>query len=581
MSSENQTTRCLYCSLACPVSVKQRARGIVEPEYVNSTDAPGPGGLCYRGHYVAALMAHPKRVVESRSKTVFGTSGGAYELILSEAAGALQNAAKDNKLGVLLSGNLPIQEISAAVRFFQEALPALHLSIYIPPSDEAMFEGLAHSRAALTDRSAIGGAQSILAIGDVLGTHPMLARDLLGFKESSRRAQLISLDALKGRTMRFANSALSVNAGTETKAIMALALMAGADLENLCEDVPKIDDLLNACGLDRSVAEKSLEALKQDSNSVILLTMPQGRSRQNEILTGAAGELAVATGSKILPLYCYGGSAGAFALSRSLNLSDATAWFDAAVNGEFSTIFVVGVDPLGVLPADYASQVFEKVNKLIVASSMPSATTERADIVLPMAFWFEMDGEVIDYKGQSIPLNKLGEPCGAAQTLVGLLNTLAQKAGLDSVSKTNVEFGMPLAKMPLDEKYTLESFSTTGAQEDTFIVLSRTENLDLYDGWVSRQLDWVLTIEPGPVVMINPEDAVRLKLQDKNLVSLSSDGNSVKMRVRINDAVPSQTVAVSGTIPDTSDLFDWYWDNGIIEIRPGRAQLSVLARENK
>jgi len=572
----------LYCSLACPVGVKQRARGIVETEYVNSGDAPGPGGLCYRGHYVAALMAHPKRVVEGRSKTVFGTTGGAYESILSEAAGALQNAAKDNKLGVLLSGNLPAEEIAAAVRFFQEVLPARHLSIYIPPPDEAMFEGLAHSQAALADRSAISGAQAIFAIGDVLGTHPMLARDLLGFKEATRRAQLINLDALKGRTMRFANKSLRVKAGTKTKAIMALALMAGADLENLCKDVPKIDELLNACGLDRSVVEKCLEALKQDNNSVILLTIPQGCSRQNEILAGAAGELAAATGSKILPLYYYGGSAGAYALRQSLKLSDTTAWFDAAVNGEFSTVFAAGVDPLGSLPQDYATQAFEKVNCLITASSMPSATTKRADIVLPLAFWFEMEGQVIDYQGQSIPLKKLGEPCGAAETLVGLLNRLADKAGLSSVSKTNIDLGKPLARVPQDAKYTLDTVhSAAGASEDTFTVLSRTENLDLYDGWVSRQLDWVLTIEPDPVLMINPEDAARLKLHDRSLVSLSSDGSSVQLRVRINNAVPSKTVAVSGTIPDTSDLFDWYWDNGIIEIRPGRAQISVLARENK
>jgi len=578
LNNAETTTRCLHCSLACPLAVERRHGGIVQPFYAGSTDSSERVGLCYRGHYVAALMVHNQRLTRASRGSLSREKSGGHSGVMKQAAELIRDAGANNSLGVLISGNLPGNEIGAAVRFFQTAMPARNVSVFVPPTDTAILSGLARSGCELAEREDIAQARSVLAVGDVLGTHPVLAGELFDARDRNRRSNLINIDTIQGRTMRFANMGLLIKHGGDTQAILALAKIAGADLGNLLEGKASLDELLNDSGISRDDAERCVEMLRGDKNSLILLTIPAGRCGQSELLAAATGALAQGVGSKVLGLFSWAGSPGAYAIANSMKLTDVGGWLNAARNGEFSTAFIVGVDLVGVLPDELAGQALDKTENVITASAMPNATTDRADITLPLAFWFEMDGEVIDHKGNSIALNALGEAPGGAGSLVEMVDQLAKSVGVEGAAGVDLNLRDGLGRGAGNGKFKeLPAIVTAG--DDSFVVTSRTENLELYEGSISRQLDWPLTMEPKPMVLLNPADARNLKLQERDMVSLGANGSEVELCVRISDAVPGHSVAINAAIPGAQNLFACRTEGSCGEIEPGQVKLAPVDTE--
>ena len=575
----------------CPVAVKESVAGVVQMDYVNSCDDFYQGRICYRGHYLAALLNHPRRLTTARKQPAEATNGDIYKDVLWQAAGAINQAGANNSLGVLISGNLPVEQIIATARFFQDSVSAKHVGLFVPPGDQAISDGIAATKPDLAEFDDLDNAQAILAIADVLGTHPVLAHKIMAFREKSSKHDLINIGSITGRTMRFASQPLRVNVYTESLAVLALAQLAGAELGEVITNAPALENLLNQCGSVRSDLERIVDTLKKAENSLILLTIPPGSTGQANLLAAAAGCLAKATNSKLLPLYSWAGSPGSLALSSYLGLSDTAQWLTAAQQGEFSTIVIADVDLAAIVPDDLWSEVRSQTETLIVASAMPTLTAQSADFSLPMAFYFEMDGHVFDHRHNPIKLSSLKNPPGIAATPADLIARMSAvfdgKPELpdDAVLK-KIKSSAAQAKeksadsikvmLPTDSKLPADR-SSDNLPESQFALVSRTENLDLYQGGISRQLDWPFTLEPIPVVLINPEDAVLRHIHNQEYVSLVSNNKTGKFSARINAAVPTGVVAVSPGITETMNFYRWNLNGNSIEIESVPVELKLLS----
>lgn len=568
-------TRCLYCSLGCPIGMEEHPHGVVLPTYVPQTDHFSGGRLCYRGHYVAALLAHPKRLTEAkRPKGSAGVS--LHEEVLSEAAEKIRQSLLEKSLAVLLSGNLPGSELLAAVCFFLRYLPSDQISFYLPPSDAALLRAVGIQKDNQAGVAEIGDYQTILAVGDVMGTHPVLAHKLMEFMEANPSKGIMNLDSLAGRTSRFSKLFLAVKSGREVEAALALAQIAGAKLEEVMPDIPATDELLSACGLAPSQVEKCVEALQAGEKSLIILTIPPGRIGPATVFATAIDSLAKKTQSKLLPLYHYGGSPGAYAIRQVLGLAEIPGWLQAARSGKFRNFLVVDVDLAGEIPATLFAESFGQAESLLVASAMPSLTTEQADLVLPLAFWFEMDGQILDHCGEMIPVSALRKPPGGAKSLVNLINQLAGKWEAKGIAAGEADLGKLEVSQITEQKVEVgELVWSQKLPENSYWVTSRTETLDLNAGGLSRQLDWPLSIEPIPVALLHPDDAGHLAVQNQEVIQLSNGSSPCVLSVRINSAVPAGTVAVPATIPETRNLYDWHVENGSLEIRPPTIKITL------
>jgi len=569
-------TNCLYCSLGCPVGVEKRPHDIVQPTYVQGADIFTNGRLCYRGHYAAALMAHPKRLVEAVSKQD-SEGNHSHEALLAEAAGMIRNAGKENSLGVILSGNLPTSELWNAAQFLQDIIPSEHIGIFIPPSDHSMLGGLSACTCKAAGWEDLTKAQTVLAIGDVLGTHPVLAHELMDILEKNSKTGLLNLDIMQGRTMRFASQGMKAKSGYELHALLGLASVAGVDIQDFLRGAPDVDELLSAAEISKADAERCVDAIRAAKQAVIILTLPQGRNVDGELMALAAGRLCEATKAKLMPLFIQGGSTGAYAVEKALGLSNTAQWLTAAREGKFNTVFSAEVDLAGCLPDDLYKETVGKAESLVVAASMPSLTVQRADISLPLAFWFEMEGQVLDYQGTSVRLSALHEPAGGALSLVNLLNLLAEKSGTAPIDTVEINLSEKLG--PIINSSEVPDHLTLRSDPDSppypFALISRTETLDLYEGGVSRMLDWPGTIEAEPAILIHPDDADPLGIADQAIITLRNEFGSSRLMAKPNTAVPVGTAAVPATLPEMRNFFHWELGDKDIEIRSLSAEIAV------
>ena len=291
--------------------------------------------------------------------------------------------------------------------------------------------------------------------------------------------------------------------------------------------------------------------------------------------------MASATGSKLLPLYICGNAPGARTVSKSLGLTEMSRWFGAAKAGEFKTVFLIGADVIGTIPNALAQETLGRTETVIAASAMPTATTRRADIILPCAFWFETSGKALDHSGQPIPLNTLGSPPGGAMSPGDLVSRLASCLGVEGVEPVDVDVAASWAKATAGWKVEVSSGAVSAEGEnDSLVVMSRTETLDLDEGGLSRQVDWVGTIEPVPVALVNPLDAAELGIRDRDMISLRAAGGQAELSVRTSNAVAAHTVAVPSNLPEVIDLFEWRLNGDCsIEVGPSRAGVNAVRAE--
>jgi anaerobic selenocysteine-containing dehydrogenase len=520
-------------------------------------------------------MAHPRRLTEAkRPKEKTGVS--MHEEIVTEAAEKIRTSLFEKSLAVLVSGNLPGSELLAAVRHFLQYLPADQISIYIPPTDVAILRAIGIDKANQASEKEIGDYQTIIAVGDVMGTHPVLSAKLIQCIEANPAKGIMNLDSLAGRTSRFSKTFLRAKSGREVDAVLALAQIAQAKLEKLMPDIPSTEELLSTSGLTQQEAEKCVEALTEEKKSLLILTIPPGRTGQAAVYAAAVCSLAKKTQSKLLPLYHYAGSPGAYAITQSLGLAKMSDWLQAARAEKHRTYLLVDVDPAGIIPDALFAETFGQAESLLVASPMPNLTTQQADVVLPLAFWFEMDGQILDPRGEIVPVSALRKPPGGANTVVNLINQLSGKAEMKFIAPDEADLGkLDVGKVAKEKMEKEELVLSQEDTENSYFVTSRSETLDLIDGSLSRQLDWPLGIEPIPAVLLHPDDAEKLSVRSKDVIQLNNGSTPCELSVRINSAVPAGTVAVPATIPETRNLFEWCSENGMLEVGPHAVKITV------
>ena len=548
---------------------------MVKPAFAEGDGGLAGGRLCYRGHYVGALVSHAKRLTRGGGRNRPAGNQELHEAIVSDAAAAVKQGVSENSLGVMISGNLPTEQIAGAARFFKSNVAARHVSVFMPPSDAAMLAGIDPEAVAMAQVEDLDAAEVALAVGDVLGTHPVLGQKLLDIRGRSRRAAVINVDSIAGRTMRFATQGLQVGCGSEAAAVLALCSLAGVNLSELMDGPPSVEELLKSSGLSKAEAQRSVDTLSKAHGGVVMLSMAGGRCGQCELVAAATAALAKATESKLLPLYAQAGSPGAYAVSQALGLTSMADWVKAGQAGELGTVFLAEANLADQIPESLFNEVLGSVKCLIVASAMPNRTTERADITLPLAFGVEMGGSILDYQGQAIAVPALREAPGAAGSLVELLNTLADPMGVGTISQGDMDLGGIKLKGG-GKKLKLSKRGAAASANGSLRVTARSETVELCEGGLSSQLDWPVSIEPVAAVVINPADAKRLGVAERESVSVTAGGGDCELSVRINAAAPAGVAAVSATNPATKDLFEWQVDNGTVEIKPLEVQIRAL-----
>jgi len=566
--------RCTNCSLVCPVAVSVDANGKVSPEYVKDPSSATQGRLCFRGHYVAELADHPARLTaawERNGKVKEAELGRA----LGAAARALEKAVQAGSAAVLVDGNFPCESIAQAVSFVREGLGCDRVAVYVPPTDESILRGGSSCGMTGADTGALAKATTVLAVGDVFGTHPVMARPILDAVTRTREGQLLSIDSMVGRTMRYAAKKHVISPGGEAAALAAIARAAGGDLGPSLGDA-SMADLAGRAGMGAAVAQEIASALRDRGPSVVILSIPTGRSAVAAACAAAAAAVERACNTKTILLCTYGNTAGALAAADSSGALSLGAWLARLKEEPASVVMTIGTDFAGLAPDDVAQAVFGAADTVICAASVPGATTARADIVLPLAAPFEVAGTVVTPSGERIDAPELLPPPGGAMTVVAMLEQLAGR--MQGVTWSPPSVDVSAQRLETGEIQGLGAgLRSLGSTEGALSMISRTRHFELPQGSVSRQLAWPKAVEPETCVVISPQDADALGVRPGDIVQLSTPAGVTTLPAKVDDAVPAGTLAATAGLPETRNLFSWnIRSDGLIDVGPAAASIDVV-----
>lgn len=575
MKNTLQQSRCLNCSLLCPIAISLGADGKAIPEYVTGDSAATGGRLCFRGHYVSELINHPRRFSSAwvRNGSVAETD---LESALDATVAALREAARDHSVAVLVDGNFPCEEIVRAVTFVKDCLGCDAVAVYVPPTDEGLLKGYASVDGTGCDAAALEQVSTVLAVGDVFSTHPVLAKPILDAVKQTKQGKLLAIDSMVGRTMRHAAKRYLIRPDGEAAALGAIACAAAGSATPLVGNDVSLDDLASRAGLDAAAVQEIASDLQGASGAAVALSIGAGRTTQAPACAAGAAVLQGACRTKTLLLCTYGNAAGALAASAASGALPLGTWLRRLSEKPAKVVLAIGTDLVGMSPDSVSQAVFGKAQTVISAASMPGATSARADIVLPLAAPWETDGSVMTPAGERIEVRGLVAPPGGAMTLTQLLDELGQRIDGTARSGTAADNTHidPLATN-LDKP--VIALDDDDSPQGTLSMISRTGHFDLHQGSTSRQLEWTRLMESEPYVLISPQDASALGVRSGDAVRMSTPGGVTTLSARIDDSVAAGTLAATAGLPDTRNLFPWrVRPDELIDIGPATVGIEVV-----
>jgi NADH-quinone oxidoreductase subunit G len=267
---------------------------------------------------------------------------------------------------------------------------------------------------------------------DMIREHPNeYLRIRKAFNKES--AKIYSVTPYAVKTADVANLELVYNPGTDETVINGICLAAIE--ENLIDKAlaknylskvtpTKLKDASTICGVDEDALKSVARSLASGERITFLIGELVTRSRERDNISNAILNLNrlfdINNKGQIAILSRYANSKGAEKLGllpkpihqiedklRSLwgeysscPPKNTDAMLALIKKEEIKGLFVFGANPMMLYPDyEFVKAALEKIDFLVVADMFESATTELADVVLPLASWAEYDGDYINLEG--------------------------------------------------------------------------------------------------------------------------------------------------------------------------------------
>jgi molybdopterin-containing oxidoreductase family iron-sulfur binding subunit len=408
-------TACRECGAGCGVTARAREGRAVKLEG-NPEDPVGRGALCARGQAAIQDLYHPERHPGPLRRGEGGAlAPGSWDDAEADLAKAIAAAAAKGP-GRVRMLTAPEPGTGAGVqRGFLAAAGGR-------PSDRVVLDlldpaPLRAAGAALLGRDELpvvdlSAARAVVALGaDFLETwrSPVeLARQLAeGRVREGDRTTLTWVGPRLSLTGVSADRWLRARSGGEADVVLGLLRVAAdpaAETGRSSEARalwPKLaalapDDLAARAGVPWSALERLGRELVARRPSAVLAPGPQSQGPAATRLAALALLLNAVLGNLGRTLR-YGLAADA---DRPSSMTDVRGLLEACARGEVDVLLVLGVDPVGVLPASLgAAAALAKVPLVATTARRPDRTTPLARLVLPDHHPLEAFGDVAPRAG--------------------------------------------------------------------------------------------------------------------------------------------------------------------------------------
>jgi len=585
------TTPCPYCGCGCLLTIGSK-EGEVKRVFSDPSRGPSDGNLCVKGRFGWDFIDHPERI-----KTPLLRINGAFKEVSWEEAlqfvaqqlEAMKDQWGSNAIGGIASSRLTNEEYDLFGRLFRRAIGTNQIDHNGANAYRGLTGGLAKTlgmAASTNSIREIRKADCLLVIGvDPAQTHPIIKNEIHQAIRRNR-AQLIVLGSYDMDLSRATQiSPLSPPAitllGRPGMEVALLNGMIGTILREGLEDKGFIEE--RAEGI-KELRQKQVEVKVKVEEEVERAARAFARAKRAMILIGsglwshlnpqevtiASSNLALITGHVgkescgilILLEKCNSQGAIDMGVFPEGEEDERKDLFQKAEEGELRALYLVGEDSLmSSADSDRRRKALEKVQLLIVQDLFMTETAKVAHVVLPVCSFVEKGGTYTNLERRVQRLNPLRSPWGQSRSdfdiflqLLKLLESpvpgetpeaIFEEIGRSVPSYRGLEDGeqwpkglgylysdgFPAGKarlIPVEGKR-LHPIS----EGHPFQLIQRPSLFR--SGSLSLRSDALKRVSEEPRLEMNPEDAQRLKIEEGEVIRVSTHrGLSLRMKVKFS-----------------------------------------------
>ncbi|MFF4413349.1 NADH-quinone oxidoreductase subunit G [Streptosporangium sp. NPDC001559] len=534
---------CEHCASGCSLRTDHR-RGKVTRRLAGDDPEVNEEWNCDKGRWAFTYATQPNRL---KTPLVRDEEGhlvpASWPEALAVAARGL--AAARGRAGVLVGGRVTVEEAYGYAKFARIALGSNDVDFRARPHSAEEERFLAH---------AVAGKGIEIRYRDLERAPVVL---LVGF-EPDEESPIVFLRLRKAWRKKglkvfsvapFATEGLAKMGGTLVRTLPGAETAAVEDLVSgvspISEEIRREGAIILA-GERLATVPGALSALVRlaDTSGARLAWVPRRAGERGAVEAGALPNL--------LPIGRPIDDENARAeVARAWNVSslpstpgrDTSAILTAALGGELGALVVAGVDPYDLADPEAALAALENTPFIVSLEQRPSAVTDRADVVLPVASVSEKAGTFVNWEGR-------GRTFEAAVPVPGVMSDLRVVSSI--ADQMDVHLGLPdpaaarreLAAIgawrgPRAEAPNVGAARTAAPKEGEAILATWHRLLD--DGRLQDGEPYLAGTERATVALVSAATAAEAGLTDGGEITVTAEGGSVSLPVLVAD-LPDRVV---------------------------------------
>lgn len=423
----------------------------------------------------------------------------------------------------------------------------------------------------------------IISFGsDLIREHPneyLRVRKAYNFNNST----IYSFSPYAVKSADVATGEFVYNPGTEEMAIHALCL-AGIELglvdASLASDYKtktkpaSLAEAVKLCGLEVDSLKQCAKKIADGKKITFIIGEIVTRSKARDAISTALINLnnlfGVSGKGQIAILARYANSKGAEKLGIlpqpldeiKRNLKDLWGEYPEAVpkntdammalikKEEIKGLFIFGSNPMMLYPDhEFVKEGLEKIDFLVACDLFETATTELADVVLPLASWAEYEGDYVNLEGCNQTAQKAVKPIGKSKPVYEIVELIANKFE-NSLYKNEGEARSEINKIlaidtvqPIPSGINEFNFELDEVVEDGTVPVFVVDDPH-HCGHLTEKAASLINFASEPYVEISPELAGKLKIKNNDPVRLESEIARVVVPVKISEVLEKDVVLV-------------------------------------
>jgi predicted molibdopterin-dependent oxidoreductase YjgC len=225
--------------------------------------------------------------------------------------------------------------------------------------------------------------------------------------------------------------------------------------------------------------------------------------------------------------------------------------FKGARNEEIDSILILGANPAMRYPdGPFVNAALDKLDFLVVADLFETATSAKADVVLPLAGWSEQSGSYVNLEGRYQKFEKALPYKQGIRTGVEILRELAQTM--------EIPLAMDDKALEAETKRVVDAWKREPRDNNVFFEVKQPLQVDHADypyrlligndlhhfGYLSEHCPSLMRFTPESYVELSPNLASKLGVDDGDLVRVESSTGKLVLKVRHSEFFDGEVVFI-------------------------------------